>query len=180
MTTQEAIDELIYLVGYNIEEIEQYEEFPDDMDEEMNEINKKHLEAYITIFGQLDPSLSTIEGIKERIEKVKEESGEVDEEPSEIETELFNLLDPWYKKAVKENGGYGTQLELTEEESNELIDIMAENPEEVDDEDRCIFGFYPYKGRVCVIFMESDMDFSGFSKEFQEKSSELIKKHLEG
>ena len=77
MTQKEAIDELILDVDYTLEEIENHEKFEDEEQGEYQiqayEDNKKKLEAYLIVSGALDPSLSTVEGLRARCDQVKEE-----------------------------------------------------------------------------------------------------------
>lgn len=200
MTQKEAIDVLILEVDYLLDEIEQHEEFEDEEQGEFQiqiyEENKKKIEAYLVILGALDPSLSTIEGLRERCDQVKEEKyGSSDAgklpEPSEFEKELAEILTPWYKEEVKNNGGYGTQLDLDTDENAILAKIYMEKgekqvvigdePDDVDEPcDSDTFAFYPYRGRVQVVYNEyADGDFFDYPIEFQEKALEIIKKKLE-
>lgn len=200
MTQKEAIDELILEVDYLLDEIEQHEEFEDEEQGEFQiqiyEENKRKIEAFQLIFGTLDPSLSTIEGLRERCDQVKEErygSSEVGKlpEPSEFEKELVEILTPWYKKEVENNGGYGTQLDLDTDENAILAKInmekgekqvvVGDEPDDVDEPcDSDTFAFYPYRGRICVVYNEyADGDFFSYPIEFQEKALEIIKKKLE-
>ena len=116
MTINEAIDELILHVGFLIEEIRNHEEYEEDEQGEFQiqsyENNKKKVEAFLTIFKELDSNLSTIEALEERYEKVSETRyGEREEqEVSEVEKELFEILNPWYKEETKNNGGYATEF----------------------------------------------------------------------
>lgn len=199
MTQKEAIDELILDVDFILEEIEQHEEFEDEEQGEMQiqiyESNKKKLEAYLVVFGALDPSLSTVEGLRARCDQVKEErygssdAGELPE-PSEFEKELAEILTPWYKKEVENNGGYGTQLDLETDENAILAKInmeegrkhvvIGDNPDDVDEPcDSDTFAFYPYRGRIQVVYNEyADGEFCDYPIEFQEKALEIIKKKL--
>jgi len=200
MTQKEAIDELILNVDYILDEIEQHERFEDEEQGEFQiqayERNKKNLEAYQVVFGALDPSLSTIEGLRARCNRVKEERyGSSDAgkfpEPSEFEKELAEILTPWYKKEVENNGGYGTQLDLETDENAVLAKIYMEKgekqvvigdePDDVDEPcDSDTFAFYPYRGRIQVIYNEyADGEFCDYPIEFQEKALEIIKKKLE-
>lgn len=178
MTVQEAINLLIsHHVGFTIDDLEESEKFPDAYDAEMVEMWKEELKAYLVIFGKLDPSLSTIEAIKTRSEEIEEnENYEYDSEPGEVETELCELLDPWYSEET-EKLGCGTQFELTEEENEELRKVNDLIIYEESGGDT--FAFYPYKGRVCVIYNEeSDIDFCEYGEEFQKKALEIISRHL--
>lgn len=200
MTQKEAIDELILEVGYLLDEIEQHEEFEDEEQGEFQiqiyEENKRKIEAFQLILGALDPSLSTVEGLRARCDQVKEErygSSEVGKlpEPNEIEKELVEILTPWYKKEVESNGGYGTQLDLETDENAILAKInmekgekqvvVGDSPADVDEPcDSDTFAFYPYRGRICVVYNEyADGDFYSYPIEFQEKALEIIKKKLE-
>lgn len=200
MTQKEAIDELILNVDYILDEIEQHERFEDEEQGEFQiqayERNKRELEAYQVVFGALDPSLSTAEGLRERCDQVKEEKyGSSDAgklpEPSEFEKELAEILTPWYKKEVENNGGYGTQLDLETEENAILAKInmeegkkqvvIGDEPDDVDEPcDSDTFAFYPYRGRIQVVYNEyADGDFYSYPIEFQEKALEIIKKKLE-
>ena len=199
MTQKEAIDELILKVDYLLDEIEQHEKFEDEEQGEFQilayEENKKRVEAYLVTLGALDSSLSTIEGLRARCSQVKEERyGSSDAfkqpEPNEIEKELAEILTPWYKEEVKNNGGYGTQLNLETDENAILAKIYMEkgekqavigdDPADVDEPcDSDTFAFYPYRGRVQVIYNEyADGDFYSYPIEFQEKALEIIKKKL--
>ena len=200
MTQKEAIDELILEVDYLLDEIEQHEEFEDEEQGEFQvqiyEENKRKIEAFQLILGALDPSLSTVEGLRARCGQVKEEKyGSSDAgklpEPSEFEKELAEILTPWYKKEVENNGGYGTQLDLETDENAILAKInmekgekqvvIGDDPDDVDEPcDSDTFAFYPYRGRVQVIYNEyADGDFYSYPIEFQEKALEIIKKKLE-
>jgi len=199
MTQKEAIDELMLEIDYLLDEIDQHEEFEDDEQGEMQieiyQDNKKKLEAFRVILGALDPSLGTLEGLRERASKVKEErygsadAGELPE-PSEIELKLVEILGPWCKNYEKETG-YGAEFKLTDEENLELAKINAEQgkkhividddpddvPEASEDD---VFTFYTYRGRVQVVYNDyADGDFCDYPEEFQEKALEIIKKKLE-
>ena len=199
MTQKEAIDELMLEIDYLLDEIDQHEEFEDDEQGEMQievyKDNKKKLEAFQVILGALDPSLGTLEGLRERAEEVKiERYGSADAgelpEPSETELKLVEILGPWCKKVEKETG-FGAEFKLTDEENLELAKINAEQgkkhvvidddpddvPEASEDD---IFSFYTYRGRVQVIYNDyADGDFYSYPEEFQEKALEIIKKKLE-
>lgn len=200
MTQKEAIDELILGVDYILDEIENHERFEEEEQEEMQieiyEDNKKKLEAYLIVLGALDPSLSTVEGLRERCSQVNTEKyGDPDAgslpEPSDEEAELVEILTPWYKKEVKNNGGYGTQLDLETDENAILAKInmekgekrvvIGDDPADVDEPcDSDTFAFYPYRGRVQVVYNEyADGDFCSYPIEFQKKALEIIKKRLE-
>lgn len=199
MGLKEAIDELILDVDYTLEEIENHEEFEDEEQGEYQiqayEDNKKKLEAYLVIFGALDPTLKTIEGLKERCDKVKEErygssdAGELPE-PSEFEKQLYEVLNPWCKKESEENGGCAVEFVLDVEENAQLAKINMEKggkqrlfdedtdeaPEPTDADE---FTFYTYRGRVQVIYNDyADGDFYSYPIEFQEKAYEIIKKKI--
>ena len=198
MTQKEAIDELIMDVVYYLDEIEQHEEFEDEEQDESQiqiyEENKRKVEAFQLVFGALDPSLSTIEGLQARCDQVREEKyGASDAgklpEPSEFEKELAKILTPWYKKEVKING-YG-RFDLEDDENEILAKInmekggkhvvVGDDPDDVDEASESdSFAFYPYRGRVQVIYNDySDGDFCDYPIEFQEKALEFIKKKLE-
>lgn len=199
MTQKEAIDELILDVSFTIEEIEEHEEFAEEETGEYQimayENNKRKLEAYIVILGALDPTLSTIEGLKARCEVVKEEKygPQEKDEPGEIEKEIVKILAPWFEEKMKENPGYAPDdFALTDEENAELAKIYLEEggekrviygdeeedtpaPAETDN-----FAFSVYRGRASVIYnWYADCDFNTFPERFQEKALEIIKKHFE-
>ena len=199
MTQKEAIDELILDVDYTLEEIENHEEFADEEQGEYQiqvyEDNKKKLEAYLVIFGALDPTLSTVEGLRARCDQVKEErygsasAGELPE-PSEFEKQLYEILNPWCKKESEENGGCAVEFTLDVEENAQLAKINMEKgekqclfDEDLDEaqepSDTDEFTFYTYRGRVQVIYNDyADGDFYSYPIEFQEKALEIIKKKL--
>lgn len=199
MELKEAIDELILDVDYTLEEIENHEEFEDEEQGEYQiqayEDNKKKLEAYLVIFGALDPTLKTINGLKERCDKVKEErygssdAGELPE-PSEFEKQLYEVLNPWCKKESEENGGCAVEFTLDVEENAQLAKIniekgekqclFDEDPDEAPEPtDADEFTFYTYRGRVQVIYNDyADGDFYSYPIEFQEKAYEIIKKKI--
>ena len=199
MTQKEAIDELMLEIDFLFDEIDQHEEFEDEEQGEMQievyENNKKKLEAFQVILGELDPELKTLEGLRERASKVKEErygsadAGELPE-PSEIELKLVEILGPWCKKVEKETG-YGAEFKLTDEENLELAKINAaegkkhvvydDDPEDIPDaSEDDTFTFYTYRGRVQVVYNDyADGDFCDYPEEFQEKALEIIKKKLE-
>jgi hypothetical protein len=199
MTQKEAIDELMLEIDYLLDEIDQHEEFEDDEQGEMQieiyQDNKRKLEAFQVILGELDPELKTLEGLRERASKVKEERyGSVDAgdlpEPSEIETKLVEILGPWCKNYEKETG-YGASFELAPEENLELAKINAEqgkkhivyddDPEDIPDaSEDDTFTFYTYRGRVQVVYNDyADGDFCDYPEEFQEKAYEIIKAKIE-
>jgi len=199
MTQKEAIDELMFEIDFLFDEIDQHEEFEDEEQGEMQievyEDNKKKLEAFRVILGALDPSLGTLDGLRERASKVKEDrygsecAGELPE-PSETETKLVEILGPWCKNYEKETG-YGAEFKLTPEENLVLAKINAaegkkhvvydDNPEDIPDaSEDDIFTFYTYRGRVQVVYNDyADGDFCDYPEEFQEKALEIIKKKLE-
>lgn len=199
MTQQEAINEVIMHVGFIIEEVEQHEEFADEETGEYQimtyENNKKELEAYTIILGTIDPSLSTVEGIKERYRSVREElyGPQEDSEPGEIEKEIVEILGPWFKEKMKENPDFAPDdFSLTEEENAELARIYIEEEgrkrviigddeeDTPDPSEEDTFEFNVYRGRVNVIYnWEADCDFCTFPEKFQEKALELIRKHIE-
>jgi hypothetical protein len=200
MTQKEAIDELILDVDYILDEIENHEKFEDEEQGEYQiqayEDNKKKLEAYLIVLGALDPSLSTTEGLRERCTQVMEERyGSTDAgklpEPNEIEKELAEIMTPWYKKVKEENGGYGTQLDLETDENAILAQInmekgekrvvIGDDPADVDEPcDSDTFAFYPYRGRIQVVYNEyADGEFCDYPIEFQKKALEIIKRRLE-
>ena len=199
MTQKEAIDEVIMHVGFIVEEIEEHEEFAEVETGEYQimsyEDNKKELEAFIIVLGALDPSLSTVEGIKERYEAVKEAKygPQEPDEPGEIEKQVVEILGPWFEEKMKENPGYAPDdFALTDEENAELAKIYLEEggekrviygdeeedtpaPAETDN-----FAFSVYRGRASVIYnWYADCDFNTFPERFQEKALEFIKKHFE-
>ena len=199
MELKEAIDELILGVDYVLEEIEDHEKFEEEEQGEYQiqayETNKKQLEAYLVVFGALDPTLKTVEGLRARCNQVKEEkygSSSADElpEPSEAEENLERILTPWCKQAEKDNGGYAVEFELSEEENKELAKINVEegskrvifdeDPDDVPEaSEEDTFTFYTYRGRVQVIYNgEADGDFCSYPIEFQEKAYEIINKKI--
>lgn len=199
MELKEALDELVLDLDYTLEEIEEHEEYADQEQGEYQlqayEDNKRRVEASLVVFGALDPTLKTIEGLKERCDKVKEErygssdAGELPE-PSEFEKELEKILTPWCKQEETGNDGYAVELELSEEENVELAKINAEkggkrviideDPDEVPEaSDSDTFAFYTYRGRVQVVYNGgADGDFCSYPIEFQEKAYEIIKKKI--
>ena len=153
------------------------------------EDNKRKLEAYTVILGTLDPTLSTLEGLKERYEKVREEKfgPQEPDEPGEIEKEVAKVV-----KSILERDDADDELYLDDEENVALARIYIEEdgrkrvilddseedtPEpSVDD----TFSFYVFRGRVCVDYNDSaDCDFDTFPKRFQEKVLEIVKKRFE-
>lgn len=199
MTQKEAIDEIIMHVGFTIEEVEQHEMFAEDETGEYQimtyENNKKELEAYSVVLGALDPTLSTVDGLKKRYEAVREEKygPQEPDEPGEIEKEVVKILDPWFKEKMRENPGYAPDdFALTDEENAELAKIYLEEggekrviygdeeedtpaPAETDN-----FAFSVYRGRASVVYnWYADCDFNTFPERFQEKALEFIKKHFE-
>ena len=199
MTQKEAIDELMLEIDYLLDEIDQHEEFEDDEQGEMQieiyQDNKRKLEAFQVILGDLDTELKTTEGLRERASKVKEErygsddAGELPD-PSETETKLVEILGPWCKNYEKETG-YGASFELAPEENLELAKINAaegkkhvvydDDPEDIPDaSEDDTFTFYTHRGRVQVVYNDyADGDFCDYPEEFQEKALEIIKKKLE-
>lgn len=200
MTQKEAIDELILEVDYLLDEIEQHEEFEDEEQGEFQiqiyEENKRKIEAFQLILGALDPTLSTVEGLRARCDQVKEEkygstsAGELPE-PSEFEKQLYEILNPWCKKESEENGNCAVEFTLDVEENAQLAKInmekgekqclFDENPDEAPEpSDADEFTFYTYRGRVQVVYNDyADGDFYSYPIEFQEKALEIIKKKLE-
>ena len=190
MTQKEAIDELMLEIDYLLDEVDQHEKFEDDEQGEMQieiyQDNKRKLEAFQVILGELDPELKTLEGLRERAQKVKEErygsdnAGELPE-PSETETKLVEILGPWCKNYEKETG-YGASFKLDPEENLELAKINAAEGNDPEDDDLGddSFTFYTYRGRVQVVYNDyADGDFCDYSEAFQEKALEIIKKKLE-
>ncbi len=190
MTQKEAIDELMLEIDYLLDEVDQHEKFEDDEQGEMQieiyQDNKRKLEAFQVILGELDPELKTLEGLRERASKVKEErygsddAGELPE-PSETETKLVEILGPWCKNYEKETG-YGASFKLDPEENLELAKINAAEGNDPEDDDLGddSFTFYTYRGRVQVVYNDyADGDFCDYSEAFQEKALEIIKKKLE-
>lgn len=190
MTQKEAIDELMLEIDYLLDEIDQHEEFEDDEQGEMQieiyQDNKRKLEAFQVILGELDPELKTLEGLRGRASKVKEErygsecSGELPE-PSETELKLVEILGPWCKNYEKETG-YGASFKLAPEENLELAKINSEATNDPGDDDLGddSFTFYTYRGRVQVVYNDyADGDFCDYPEAFQEKALEIIKKKLE-
>ena len=194
MTTKEAIDELILDVDFILEEIEDHEEFEDSEQEEMQvqiyEDNKKKLEAYQVIFGAIDPSLSTVEGLRNRCEQVRmEKYGSSDAgklpDPSEEEVELADILSSTLFASDED------EFSLDDDENAILAKINVEKGGKhvvVDDDPSDVpepcesdtFTFYVYRGRVQVIYNNyADGDFCEYPIEFQEKALEIIKKKLE-
>ena len=190
MTQKEAIDELMLEIDYLLDEVDQHEKFEDDEQGEMQieiyQDNKRKLEAFQVILGELGPELKTLEGLRERASKVKEErygsddAGELPE-PSETETKLVEILGPWCKNYEKETG-YGASFKLDPEENLELAKINAAEGNDPEDDDLGddSFTFYTYRGRVQVVYNDyADGDFCDYSEAFQEKALEIIKKKLE-
>ena len=111
-------------------------------------------------------------------------------EPSDFEKELYKILNPWHKKKEEETG-YSEDFELDEEENKVLAKINIEkgrkrvriDEEEDDAEDPSeddMFAFYPYRGRVQVVYnYDMDGDFYTYPIEFQEKALEIIKEKME-
>lgn len=199
MTQKEALDELVLDLDYTLEEIEQHEEYADEEQGEYQlqayEDNKRKIEASLVVFGALDPTLKTIEGLKERCDKLKEErygsatAGELPE-PSEFEKQLYEILNPWCKKESEENGGCAVEFVLDVEENAQLAKINMEKGEKqrlfdedtveaLEPADADEFTFYTYRGRVQVIYNDyADGDFYSYPIEFQEKAYEIIKKKI--
>lgn len=200
MTQKEAIDELIPEINFLLDEIEQHEEFEEEEQGEYQikiyEDNKKKLEAFQVVLGALDPSLKTVEGLRERFEQVMTERyGSADAgklpEPNETELKLVEILSPWCKKVEKETG-FAAEFKLTDEENSVLAKINVEQGKKrvvIDDDpddvpeasEEDMFTFYTYRGRVQVVYNDyADGDFCSYPEEFQEKAYEIIKERLNG
>ena len=198
MTQKEAIETLLLGIKITFDEVEEHEEFADEEQGEFQiehyERCKKELEAYTVILGAIDPELGTLEGLKKRcLEFVESEygpgAGELPE-PSDFEKELYEILNPWHKK-MQEETGYSDDFGLSEEENKVLakinikkgqkrvrIDEEEDDAEDLSEDD--MFAFYPYRGRVNVVYnYDMDGDFCTYPIEFQEKALEIIKKKLE-
>ena len=198
MTQKEAIETLFLGIKIIFDEVENHEKFADEEQGEFQIENhercKKELEAYTVILGAIDPELGTLEGLRKRSFEFVESkygsgAGELPE-PSEFEKELYEILNPWHKKRQAETG-YSEDFELDEEENKVLAKINIEkgrkrvriDEEEDDAEDPSeddMFAFYPYRGRVQVVYnYDMDGDFYTYPIEFQEKALEIIKKKME-
>lgn len=174
MEIKEAINVLVLAVDPLIREIEGHEKWSDCEQGELQvayyETGKKRLEAYMTVLGEIDPSLSTLEGLKARISEVIGEIGSEDDdydepEPSETEKALVSLMGPNHEDV--DLGGGNNKI---------LSELSKKDPQSTDGD---IFTFYAFRGRVYVIVDGAvDTSFSEFSTEFQEKALELVKKQL--
>ena len=198
MTQKEAIETLFLGIKIIFDNVENHEKFADEEQGEFQiefyEKEKKELEAYTVILGTLDPELGTIEGLRKRCFEYVESKYGADAgklpDPSEAEKELYEILNPWHKK-IQEETGYSDDFGLSEEENKVLAKINIEkgrkrvriDEEEDDAEDPSeddMFAFYPYRGRVQVVYnYEMDGDFCTYPIEFQEKALEIIKKRME-
>lgn len=192
MEIKEAINELLPNLSFIIEEIEEHEEYADEETGEYQiqayENNKKELEAFMTLFSAVDPTLKTIDDIKKRIEEV--EGTEVEEEHTEEEKELAGILKSWREKqdTPKE---YACDFELTVEENKELAilnvktakgsrRLVTEPDDEIMPSETDDFAFYQYRGEVCVILNGyADGSFNSYAPEWQKKALEIIKKKVE-
>ena len=198
MTQKEAIETLFLGIKIIFDNVENHEKFADEEQGEFQiefyEKEKKELEAYTVILGTLDPELGTIEGLRKRCFEYVESKYGADAgklpDPSEAEKELYEILNPWHKK-IQEETGYSDDFGLSEEENKVLAKINIEkgrkrvriDEEEDDAEDPSeddMFAFYPYRGRVQVVYnYDMDGDFCTYPIEFQEKALEIIKKRME-
>lgn len=198
MKTDEAIKYLLSRhVSFTVEDIEEHEEYAEEETGEYQilsyEDNLKDLDAYLAIFQALDPSIDSIETLKEKAKEAREElyGGEDPGETpsSEEEVELVNVLKEWEKTRTDIKKGFAWELALPEEYNQELAKINLETGENrhiIDEEDDIqaslddTFAFYYYRGEVCVVYCDlSDGDFSSYSEEFQKKALELVKKAIE-
>ena len=198
MTQKEAIETLFLGIKIIFDEVENHEKFADEEQGEFQIENyercKRELEAYTVILGAIDPELGTLEGLRKRSFEFVESkyghgAGELPE-PSDFEKELYKILNPWHKKREEETG-YSEDFELDEEENKILAKINIEkgrkrvriDEEEDDAEDPSeddMFAFYPYRGRVQVVYnYDMDGDFYTYPLEFQEKALEIIRKKME-
>jgi hypothetical protein len=195
MTKEEAIKYLLAEeVDFLATEVEQHEEFAEEetgeMQIEMYKDNLKRLEAFQVIFGALDPSIDSIEALKEKAHEANEEvyGSEESTEPSEEEKELVEVLKSWEKTRTDIKKGYAWSLGLPEEYNKILAKINLEDgkarkvigdddddePEELSEDDE--FTFYYYRNEVCVVYNDyADGSFSSYPKSFQKKALELIK-----
>lgn len=198
MTQKEAIETLLFGIKITFDDVEEHEKFADEEQGEFQiehyESCKKELEAYTVILGALDPELGTLEGLKKRcLEFVESEygpgAGELPE-PSNFEKELYEILNPWYKKRQEETG-YSEDFELEDEDNLILAKInveeghkrvmIDEDPDDAEDpSEDDTFAFYPYRGRVQVVYnYDGDGDFWSYPLKFQEKALEIVKKRME-
>jgi len=194
MTKEEAIKYLLAEeVDFLATEVEQHEEFAEEetgeMQIEMYKDNLKRLEAFQVIFGALDPSIDSIEALKEKAHEANEEvyGSEESTESGEEEKELIEVLKSWEKSRTDIKKGYAWSLGLPEEYNKILAKINLEDgkarkvigddddePEELSEDDE--FTFYYYRNEVCVVYNDyADGSFSSYSKSFQKKALELIK-----
>lgn len=193
MTTKEAIDVLVFGLYFDLVELKEHSEYDDEG--EMDDYQKEHweeirakIEALQVILGDIDPSLGTFEGIQEKCSALAKEkfgSSELDGpvEVGDIERELYTLLEDWQKRR-----GSSDDFELTDEENLELAKInmesgkprwVVDDEEPIESDESDTFGFYPYHGRVFVVYnYDSDGDFSSYPEEFQKKALELIKEEI--
>ena len=185
MTQKEAIETLFLGIKIIFDEVENHEKFADEEQGEFQIENhercKKELEAYTVILGAIDPELGTLEGLRKRSFEFVE---------SKYGSGAGKLPNPWHKKRQAETG-YSEDFELDEEENKVLAKINIEkgrkrvriDEEEDDAEDPSeddMFAFYPYRGRVQVVYnYDMDGDFYTYPLEFQEKALEIIKKKME-
>ena len=198
MTQKEAIETLLPGIKITFDDVEEHEKFADEEQGEFQiehyERCKKELEAYTVILGALDPELGTIEGLKKRcLEFVESEygpgAGELPE-PSNFEKELYEILNPWYKKKQEETG-YSEDFKLEDEDNLILAKLnveegykrvmIDEDPDDAEDpSEDDTFAFYPYRGRVQVVYNYDgdDGDFCSYPLKFQEKALEIIKKRM--
>lgn len=197
MTKEEAIKYLLAEeVDFLATEVEQHEEFAEEetgeMQIEMYKSNLKRLEAFQAVFGALDPSINSIEALKEKAHEANEElyGSEESTEPSEEEKELVEVLKAWEKTRTDIKKGYAWSLGLPEEYNKILAKINLEEgearsvigdddePAELSEDDE--FTFYYYRNEVCVVLNDyADGSFGSYPESFQKKALELIKSAIE-
>lgn len=167
MNLQEAIDELILFTDTIVENFESledekrkgliinYDKIIDD--------HKNTLEAFLVVFRQLNPSISTIEDLKVEIKNTDWKKNGV---PSKEEQEFVEI----FKNLSKDD------FYITDEE-NEVLSNIINNTSRF-----FSFRFSPYRERVDVI-VDGGLDMcylSKFSDKFQKKVLEIIKNKING
>ena len=98
------------------------------------------------------------------------------------ETIISRKFEEWVKVNNPKPPYYAFTLYFTDEQNKELNDVISNEDiesreleyelQESNGEIR--WGVYPYRDELCVVACGLDMDFSDFSKPFQEKMIELI------